>query len=418
MMTARTILRQVMRTTEVAAGEVLITTKVRHPDRGIVECPAAPLVAASTVSAGRPVRFGAATAGQEGNSILFLTSYLGRHGVAVGIGAAALAEDVATVAAARSAITTWSEALRTRRVLRAATEPMCPGAARAAGIIERAGRAGPVYAYGDVPGRAPTGAMLVRSLHEVPAGASVAFPAHGVSSSVRSQAAARDLPVIDGTCPLVEAAQAGIRAFAADGDTVLVLGRRGHAVVEGLSGQVPDHVSFAESEDDLPPAGAPGRVSFVLQPGVPVEELLPLATELRDRSQARGLHPDKWCYAASDRAAAIRAVAAESNIMLILGESDSADAIELARISGGADVHVIDNVTKLQPEWISRASTIGLAESTTAPVGEVTAILAALSGLGPLSVAHRHVSTSVDTDARPITVSGDVNKRQPLMTCT
>jgi 4-hydroxy-3-methylbut-2-enyl diphosphate reductase len=360
-------------------------------------CPAAPLVAASVAGEGAAVRFGTVAAQRDGDAILFVTSYVGQDGIAVGLGAAAHRANAAGVAAAGAAVAAWSGSLRSRRVLTSPVGPLCEGAKRAAGLAAQRTGAGPLYVYGDRPGQPEPGEVRVSSLDEVPAGASIMFPAHGVSPEVRSAAAARGMLVIDATCPLVGAAQAGIRAFAGEGDTVLVLGRQGHAVAEALRGQAPGRVIVVQGAGDLPPEGSTGRVSFVLQPGVPVAELLPLAGVVRDRFAARGLHPGTWCYAASDRADALRAVAAASDVVFILGAPGCADAGGLARLVPAAAARVVTAVAQVRPDWVSGAATVGLAESTSAPRGLAAMVIAALSGLGPLSVVHRGLSTAVET---------------------
>lgn len=331
---------------------------------------------------------------------MFVTSYLGRDGVAVGLGAAAHVDDHAATAAARSAVAAWSGVLRTRRLLLTAVGPLCPGARRAADIADDACADGPLYIYGELPGHSPSGTVRVSSVDEVPAGAGIMFPAHGVSPGVQTRATERGLRIIDATCPLVRKAQASVRAFADQGDMVLILGRRGHSAAEGVRSQAPGHVIYAETTDELPLGEDPGQVSIVLQPGVPVEELLPLAAAVRDRYPIRILHPDDWCYAASDRAAAIRAMAAETDMQFILGSPGSADAASLARIAPAGGVHIIDDVTQVRPDWIGSAATIGMAESNSVRPGAASAIITALSGLGPLSIVRRTVATTIDAPAR------------------
>jgi 4-hydroxy-3-methylbut-2-enyl diphosphate reductase len=302
-------------------------------------CPAAPLVAASAAGEGGITRFGPVTASPEGDAVLFVTSYVGSDGVAVGLGAAARCDDAAGVATAGLAVATWSAALRTRRVLRPSGEPPGPGA--------------------------------------------------GCAACLAGDAAA--------TCPAAGAARAAVRAFVADGDTVLVLGRRGDAAVESLSGEAPGHVIVVENASDLPPAGSLDRVSFVLAPGVPVQELVPLAALARERFAARGPHPGQWCYTASDRADALRLVAAASDALLVLAVPGCADAAALARLVPGTRPRVIDDVALIRPEWVAGAATVGLAEAASAPAGMAATVIAALSGLGPLSVVHRAVATTLET---------------------
>jgi 4-hydroxy-3-methylbut-2-enyl diphosphate reductase len=138
-------------------------------------------------------------------------------------------------------------------------------------------------------------------------------------------------------------------------------------------------------------------VSFVLAPGVPVQELVPLAALARERFAARGPHPGQWCYTASDRADALRLVAAASDALLILAAPGCADAVGLARLVPGIRTHVIDDVALIRPQWVAGAATVGLAESASAPAGLAAEVVATLSGLGPLSVVHRGVATIVET---------------------
>jgi 4-hydroxy-3-methylbut-2-enyl diphosphate reductase len=380
--------------TDVAPGEVLAVTQFSHPERGTVHCPAALLVAAESARAGLQVRSGVAVEAPGWAAVLFTSCYI-KDGVATGIGAAACAADRAAVAAARDAVQAWTAALRTRRVLCAASDPLCPGAHRAIGMAQRAvASSGSCYVYGELPGYADERVTRVTDLSALPAGSHVVFPAHGVPLAIAAEAAARGLRVTDATCPLVATAQRAVRGYAADGDTVVILaGRHGQAVRDALAGQAPERAAFAESESDLAALDITGKVSYVLQPGVPVEQLTPVATALKARHPARGASPDGWCYAASDRLATVRAVAADSQVLLIVGAQGTPEAVQLAALAPGA-AYVIDDVAQLRPEWIAEASTVGLAETLTAPPGAVQQVLAALSGLGPVSLAERRQVTS------------------------
>jgi 4-hydroxy-3-methylbut-2-enyl diphosphate reductase len=390
----RTILRQALRITGVVAGEVVVSTAIEHPDRGPVRCPAAPLVASEVMRAGITVRFEDVPITPGRDAILFLTSYIARDGTAIGLGAAASVGDPRAVSAARHAIDAWSAVLRTRRVLHAAADPLCRGARAALEVAaEQVAAYGPCYAYGEPQGYQGRDVIQIAELSEVPPGARVLFPAQGVPLAVRAEAAARGLHIIDATCPLAEISHAAVRDLAADGDTVVVIGRHGHAAAKTLTGQAPERVVFAQTAADLTDRRIAGRVSYVLQPGVPVEELIPVAEALHGRRHARPAHPDGWCYASSDRAASLRAVAAESQLLLILGDAGSADARELCRLVPGTQTHIISCAGQIRPQWVAAAATIGLAETQTTIPGTADLVTAALSGIGPLSVARRrHVT--------------------------
>jgi 4-hydroxy-3-methylbut-2-enyl diphosphate reductase len=244
------------------------------------------------------------------------------------------------------------------------------------------------------------GAVFVQSLDEVPDGATVLFPAQGVAVEVRAGAAARGLEVIDATCPLIAWAQAEARRFAERGDDIVLVGQPDYAAVPGLAGQAPGRVAVVSS-----PASAaslqvtdPRRVSYLLQPGIPVEDSTTAITALRSRFPAlHGPHPDGLCYAASDRAQAVRAIASSCDVVLVLGWPDSLDTRQLSALarSCGTRTHVIARTADLSPDVLSGAGTIGLAESASARPAAAAQVTDAISGLGPLSVTSRRVTTEM-----------------------
>ena len=281
------------------------------------------------------------------------------------------------------------------------------GAGPAAGAPGR-----PVYILGELAGPpealsdlAAGGAVAITSLDGLAPGDVVVFPAAGVAPSVLAQAAALGLTVMDATCPVVARVQDEAEQLTADGEDLLLIGLAAGAAAAGITGRAPGRATVVETA-----AGTAGlrvvdarRVSYLLQPGIPVESATSMIAALRSRfPAARGPHPDALCYAPSDRAQTIRAVAAGSDLMLVLGDPDSADARQacgLAR-AGGARTQVIASAGDLTPALLSGVTAIGMAESTSAPSALAGQIIAALSGLGPLSVARRQVGTTV-TDGPP-----------------
>jgi 4-hydroxy-3-methylbut-2-enyl diphosphate reductase len=342
----------------------------------------------------------------DDGAALFVTTALHADGTATAIGAAASSVDGVAMAAARSAVEEWAAVGGTRRLL-SAVSPWCPGARRALEATRQALARGPVYVCGQLMASPQTGldlekngAVFARSLDDVPDGALVLIPAHGVAPGVRTEAAERGLDVIDATCPLVAGVQAEARRFAERGDQVVLIGQSGLAVLPAILGEAPDHAILAETRVG---AGAvqvadPRRVSYVLVPGVPVEDT-PIATAaLRSRFPAlRGPDPDGFCYAASDRAETVRTVASSSDLVLVLGTEDDPDTRHLTALarSSRAKANVIADVTEIIPSWLAGTSAIGLAESTAAAPGLAARVTEALSGLGPLSVTRRLVSTEV-----------------------
>lgn len=296
----------------------------------------------------------------------------------------------------------------THRLL-GSSSPWCEGAVRA---LEQARDTvmfsdGPVYVYGWLAASAQaredleaSGAVFVSSLTEVPDGATLVIPAHGVEPAVRDEAAERGLRTVDATCPLVAAMHAEVRRFADRGDQVVIIGPRGHAVAAGIAGQAPDHTVMTESPAGVTGIGVadPRRVSYVLQPGIPVEETVPVSAALRSRFPAlRGPDPDGFCYAATDRQETIRAVAAASDVVLVLGAGDEPDSRALAGLAraGHAKAHVIDDPSQIEPAWLAGVGTIGLAETVSARPELAGQVTTALSGLGPLSVTRRRVTTEI-----------------------
>jgi 4-hydroxy-3-methylbut-2-enyl diphosphate reductase len=269
--------------------------------------------------------------------------------------------------------------------------------------------AGPriVYVYGQMAGDpdslaalAGQGAVFVGSLDEVPAGSTVLFPAHGVAAEVRPAAAARGLEIIDATCPLVAWVQAEARRFAERGDDIVLVGQPEYAAGPGITGQAPGQVSVVSTPASTTAlrVADPRRVSYLLQPGIPVEDTAPVTAALRSRFPAlHGPHPDGFCYAASDRAETVRAIAASCDVMLVLGSADSPDTRQLSAIARncGTRTHVIAQASDLAPPVLTGAGIVGLAESHSARPSLAAQVTEALSGLGPLSVTSRRVTTEV-----------------------
>ena len=396
----------------VAPGEVLVPTEVGDAVRGPLPSPAAPLVAGTLLRKGKRVGHGpvghcADPSGDDGGAVLFVATCQQRDGSTAAVAAAANPADRVAVAAARSAVDEWSAVFGTRRLLTGAS-PWCPGAVQALADARRAvsGRR-TVHVYGELAGGsdalselAEQGALFVRSLDEVPDGATVVFPAHGVSAEVRAGAAARGLEVIDATCALVRHVHAEARRFAERGDDVLVIGRPGHVAVAGIVGQAPAVTTLVSSPGSTAALRVTDsrRISYLLQPGIPVEDAAPVIAALRSRFPAlRGPHPDGFCYAASDRAETVRVIASASDAVLVLGAPDAPDSRRISALARdcGARTHVVSSACDILPAMLTGASAIGLAESTSASPALVGQVTEALSGLGPLSVTSRRVSTEV-----------------------
>jgi 4-hydroxy-3-methylbut-2-enyl diphosphate reductase len=422
--------------TSVGPGEVLVPTEIGDPGHGPLRCPAGPLVGGTLRRKGTRVGYApvgpcADPAADDGGAVIFVATCPQRDGTQAAVAAAACPADRVAVAAARSAVDEWATVFGTRRLL-AAGSPWCEGATRALAAAHRALEApgeahgpgeahcpGEAHGPGDAHGPrdvhilgwlaadphalsalAQRGARFAGSLDEIPDGATVLFPAHGVSAAVQAKAAARGLKIIDATCPLVAGVHAEARRFAERGDDLVLVGQAGHAVVDGITGQAPGGTTVVPTPASTAALRVtdPRRVSYLLQPGIPVEDAAPVTAALRSRFPAlHGPNPDGFCYAASDRAETIQVIASASDVMLVLGSADSPDTRQLCALARGcrARTHVVGDVGDILASMLGGAATVGLAESTSAGPDLAARVTGALSGLGRLSITRRHVRTDV-----------------------
>jgi 4-hydroxy-3-methylbut-2-enyl diphosphate reductase len=314
---------------------------------------------------------------------------------------------LAALRAAAPVVQRWAAACGTRQVLLAGPRSFCAGVDRAIEIVERAldRRGAPVYVrkqivhntrvVGDLERR---GAVFVDELDQVPDGATVVFSAHGVSPAVRADAARRGLGVIDATCPLVSKVHAEARRFAADGYTVALIGHAGHEEVEGTLGEAPDSTVLVQTPEDVaaltPRDGE--RVAYLMQTTLSVEEAAEVSGALRERFPVlRAPGSDDICYATTNRQAAVRAVAAESDLVLVAGSANSSNSVRLVETCEriGTPAHLIDSAADIQLGWLTGVSTIGLTAGASAPPAVVEEIISALAGLGALSVTERVTTT-------------------------
>nr|WP_322766998.1 4-hydroxy-3-methylbut-2-enyl diphosphate reductase [Frankia sp. Cr1] len=301
----------------------------------------------------------------------------------------------------------WSAAVGSRQVLLAEPRAFCAGVERAIEVVERALEmyGSPVYVrkqivhnshvVADLAGR---GAIFVEELDEVPAGATVVFSAHGVAPAVWEQADDRGLSVIDATCPLVEKVHAEARRFTARGDTVLLIGHSGHEEVDGTLGEAPGKIKLVESPADVArlEVDDPERVTYLMQTTLAVDEAEEVVDALRDRFPAVvGPGSADICYATSNRQNAIRRVAIEADLVLVVGSQNSANSRRLVDVTEreGVPAYLVGDVGEVDMRWLVGADTIGISAGASAPPTLVDELTRALSGLGPTAVAVRSVGT-------------------------
>ncbi|HTR95189.1 MAG TPA: 4-hydroxy-3-methylbut-2-enyl diphosphate reductase [Trebonia sp.] len=301
----------------------------------------------------------------------------------------------------------WAAACRQRTVLLAGPRSFCAGVERAIEIVERALelRGAPVYVRKQIVHNTRVvsdleqrGAVFVDELNEVPDGATVVFSAHGVSPAVRSDAGERGLSVIDATCPLVSKVHAEARRFAREGYTVALIGHAGHEEVEGTLGEAPDSTVLVQTAQDVASLDVedPSKIAYLMQTTLAIDEAADVAGALRDKfPQMRAPGSDDICYATTNRQAAVRAVAAEADMVLVAGSANSSNSVRLVERSerAGTPAHLIDGATDIDLAWLTGVSVVGLTAGASAPPAVVSEIIDALSGLGTVTVTERVTTT-------------------------
>jgi 4-hydroxy-3-methylbut-2-enyl diphosphate reductase len=301
----------------------------------------------------------------------------------------------------------WAAACADREVLLAGPRSFCAGVERAIEIVERALelRGAPIYVRKQivhnkrvVTDLEQRGAVFVDELDEVPDGATVVFSAHGVSPAVRTAAADRGLGVIDATCPLVSKVHAEARRFSREGYTVALIGHAGHEEVEGTLGEAPESTVLVQTAQDVARLSVDddSKVAYLMQTTLAVDEAADVAAALRGRFPAmRAPGSDDICYATTNRQAAVRAVAAQADLVLVAGSRNSSNSVRLVErsVRAGTPAHLIDGAEDIELSWLAGVKRVGLTAGASAPPAVVSEIIEALSGLGGVEVSERVTTT-------------------------
>lgn len=294
-------------------------------------------------------------------------------------------------------------------VLLAAPRGYCAGVDRAVAVVEEAlARYGPpvyvrkqivhnTFVVSDLTDR---GAIFVDELDEVPTGALVIFSAHGVAPAVRADAAARGLRAIDATCPLVTKVHKEAVRFAEAGYEVILVGHPGHEESDGTAGQAPGRIHVVEPDRaaDLS-IGDPAKVAWLSQTTLAVEETVAAVADLRQRYPHLADPPsDDICYASQNRQEAVRAIAADSDLVLVVGSPNSSNSrrlVEVALAAGAAHAYLIDTVDDIDSAWFDGVDRVGLTSGASVPEILVLQTLAWLADHGYTQV--QTVETTVET---------------------
>ena len=335
---------------------------------------------------------------------------------------------------AASALESWALAAGPRKVLLAGPRSFCAGVERAIEIVERAlDRYGPpvyvrkqivhnVHVVRDLERR---GAIFVDELGEVPGGALVVFSAHGVSPQVREEAGRRQLQVIDATCPLVTKVHAEAKRFARAGYTIFLIGHDGHEEVEGTTGEAPKSIRLVEEHDDLRTLEVddPDRIAYLTQTTLAVDEVDSVVRGLRARFPAlAGPGSEDICYATQNRQDAVKALAQECDLLLVIGSENSSNSQRLVEVAEreGCRARLVDDEIGIDPEWLIGADTVGLTAGASAPEVLVERVVAALGDLGPVEVEERQVVTesmrfTLPVELRRRETTNETNERNERM---
>ena len=282
-----------------------------------------------------------------------------------------------------------------KTILLASPRGFCAGVVRAIDIVDLAleGFGTPLFVRREivhnlhvVRGFEERGVTFVEELEEVPDGATVVFSAHGVSPSVREAAAARGLKILDATCPLVTKVHLEAVRFARLGYRIILIGHPGHEEVEGTTGEAADRITLVSSVEDAErvPVEDPDRVAFITQTTLSVEDTRPIIEALKRRFPAiQSPGRDDICYATQNRQLAVRALAKEAPVILVVGSKNSSNSrrlVEEAELAG-ARAHLVDDVSQVRPQWLTGVATVGLTSGASAPEFLVQEILAYLRAL-------------------------------------
>jgi 4-hydroxy-3-methylbut-2-enyl diphosphate reductase len=267
------------------------------------------------------------------------------------------------------------------RLLLAAPRGYCAGVDRAVQTVEHALDlyGAPVYVRKEIVHNKHVveelrerGAIFVEEETEIPEGSTAVFSAHGVAPKVHENASARSLFAIDATCPLVTKVHVEAKKFAAEGYTIVLIGHAGHEEVEGTMGEAPDHIVLIETEDDVDDLEVPDpdKVAYISQTTLSVDETRNIINRLRAKYPSIiGPRTDDICYATTNRQAAVKQMAAECDLVLVIGSRNSSNSNRLVEVARdhGAESHLIDNETQVREEWVDGKQVVGITSGASAP---------------------------------------------------
>ena len=236
------------------------------------------------------------------------------------------------------------------------------------------------------------GAIFVEEETEVPEGALVVFSAHGVAPSVHENASKRRLRTIDATCPLVTKVHVEARKFAQDGYTIILIGHEGHEEVEGTTGEAPDSIVLVQTEEEVETLEVddPDRVAYITQTTLSVDETSAIIAALQRKfPNVTGPKTDDICYATTNRQQAVKELARECELILVIGSTNSSNSVRLVEVARehGVASHLIDFQHQVREEWLDGVETVGITSGASAPEDLVEDLVAFFKQRGAESVS-------------------------------
>ncbi len=283
-----------------------------------------------------------------------------------------------------------------RDILLANPRGFCAGVDRAIAIVERALEkfGAPIYVRHEVvhntfvvEGLKRKGAVFIEDLAEVPAGSTLVYSAHGVPLSVRLEAESRELTVFDATCPLVTKVHVEVRKMREAGLEIVMIGHAGHPEVEGTMGQAPDGMYLVETAADVAKLQVrkPEQLAYVSQTTLSVDETRGIIAALEARFPAiHGPKKDDICYATQNRQDAVKQLAGECDIVIVVGSPTSSNSNRLREVAlqRGVTAYMVDNAAELQPDWFAGKARVGLTAGASAPEVLVQSVLDTIRSYG------------------------------------
>jgi len=256
------------------------------------------------------------------------------------------------------------------------------------------------------------GAIFVTDVDEVPPGAVVVFSAHGIAPEVRRDAESRGLHAIDATCPLVTKVHNEARRFAAKDYDILLVGHEGHEEVVGTAGEAPSRVRLVDGADGAARVEVrdPSKVVWLSQTTLSVDETVETVHALRERFPALLDPPsDDICYATQNRQAAVKAIAAQADLVIVVGSPNSSNSVrlvEVARDYGTPAAYLVDDAGEIDEGWLDGVTTIGVTSGASVPEELVAAVLDTLAGYGfgdveEVEAVEEHMTFALPRELRP-----------------